>query len=258
MKYNTKHLWQNIKNSFDFFLRNKLVFSSKNYFEKNESKNELEADKTLRASELIEKYDLEYLKSNSTIQNYIENLYLIDIFDKYLQMNQQDAISALDIGCKNWYYAGAEHAFFRKYCNNLQLDGIEIDANRMYTNFFTRKEASKFYIKNLDGCNYIEGDFLELNEKYDFIIWILPFVVEEPLLKWGLPLKHFKPEMMLKHAYDSLNEGGTLFVLNQGSVEFDVQRGLYKKMNISYNPIGEVKSEFFTYNIERYLTLVQK
>lgn len=256
---------KSLKNSFDFFLRNKLSFSRKNYFEENESKEGLFGGKCGgkcgaldRENFLIEKYDLNFLKSNSSVQNYLENLYLIDILDKYLQPKTKEELKILDIGCKNWYYASSEYAFFKKFCDKLQLDGIEIDANRMYTNFFTRKEVAKFYTNNLEGCTYIEGDFLKHNEKYDYIVWILPFVAEEPLLKWGLPLEHFKPEQMLKHAYESLNDGGTLLVFNQGEIEFDVQKGLYKKLNLSYTPIGEVKSEFFNYNIARYLTIANK
>lgn len=254
---------ENLKNNIDFFLRQRLSFSRKNYFEQNEDKEGLfEGDVAEREKFLLEKYDLEALKSNSTRQNYRENLYLLDILDKYLASNLSatqplSSSAILDIGCKNWSYAKAEYAFFKKYCQNLQLDGIELDANRLYSNFFSRKEAAKFYTKGMN-TNYIEGDFLKHSGEYDFIIWILPFVVENPLIKWGLPLKYFQPEEMLKKAYDLLKEGGSMLILNQGEAEHEAQIKLCEELKIKYTTFGEVKSDFMNYNIERHLTLIKK
>lgn len=261
-----KYFLRNPKNNIDFFLRQRLSFSRKNYSEKNESKEGLfegKCEALEREKFLLEKYDLESLKSNSTIQNYLENLYTIDILDNYfapsLSTSQPlNLPTCLDIGCKNWFYAKGEYAFFKKYCNNLKLDGIEIDANRLYSNFYSRKEVAKFYTKGLENTNYIEGDFLKHNGEYDFMVWILPFVIEEPLVKWGLPLRYFKPEEMLKKAYDSLKTGGNMLILNQGQAEHDAQIKLCEKLNILYTTFGEVKSDFLHYNIERYIMLCEK
>lgn len=253
----------NLKNNIDFFLRQHLVFSRKNYFEKNENKDELfQGEVFEREKFLVGKYNLYHLKSNSTKQNYCENLYLIDIFDKCLGLNLSDfqscCLSVLDIGCKNWSYAKAEYAFFKKYCESLKLDGIELDANRLYSNFYSRKEAAKFYTKGLNNVNYIEGDFLMHKGEYDFITWILPFVVKNPLIKWGLPLRYFEPEQMLKKAYDSLKEDGIMLIFNQGEAEHKVQIELCEKLQMKYTTFGEVKSNFMHYNIERYLIKITK
>lgn len=254
----------NLKNNIDFFLRQRLAFSKKNYSEENENKEGLfEGVIAEREKFLVEKYDLENLKSNSTRLNYCENLYLIDILDEHLAPNFStfrplERSTVLDIGCKNWSYAKGEYAFFKKYCKNVQMDGIELDANRLYSNFFSRKEVAKFYINGLKNVNYIEGDFLNHEGKYDFIIWILPFVVESPLVKWGLPLRYFKPEEMLKKAYDSLKEGGSMLIFNQGQIEHEAQIELCKKLNIFYTTFGEVKSDFLPYNIERHLILIKR
>lgn len=255
-----EYSFQNLKNTIDFFLRQKFVFSRKNYFEKNEDKEGLLATpKALeRENFLVETYNLEFLNSNSTRQNYTENLYLIDLLDTYLKPNHVNDLRILDIGCKNWFYAKSEHAFFKKYCGNLTLDGIELDANRLYSNFYSRKEVAKFYIKGLENTNYIEGNFLNHNEKYDYIVWILPFVVEEPLLKWGLPLKHFQPEKMLEHAYESLKDGGQIFIINQGEAEYDVQKELCEKLSIKFNPLVEIQSDFLEYQIPRFGILIKK
>lgn len=261
-----KNFFQNLKNNIDFFLRQHLKFSRKGYFEKNESKEGLfwgkysstYLQKALeREKYLYEKFDLNYLKLNSTRQNYLENLYPIDLLEKYLDINSKENLKVLDIGCKNWFYAKGEYFYFKKYCEKLNLDGIEIDANRLYSNFYSRAEVAKFHIKDLQDAKYIEKNFLSLNEKYDYIIWILPFVVEGPLLKWGLPKKYFQPEKMLLHAYNSLNKGGKIFIINQGEAEYKAQKALCKKLNISCEQIGEIKSDFINYQNPRYLMLIK-
>lgn len=298
---------ENIKNKLDFFLRNKFSLSRKNYREKNENKQGIfKTDSAIeREKYLYETYDLNELKNNSTRLNYMENLYVLDLLDRYFNnLNEnpqpqvkdeqtqdsenttlasltptlslegrggeappQDAETTsiklqetkiLDIGCKNWFYARGEYFFFKKHLKNFKLDGIELDANRVCTNFFSRKEIAKYHIKNLENTNYIAGDYLNHIKSYDFIIWILPFVFKYPHLKWGLPLSHFKPEKMLNHAYNSLNGKGTIFIINQGEAEFEHQQKLCKNLKIPFNPIGEIKSEFISYKIKRYLTIIQK
>lgn len=249
-----------IKNILDFSLRNKFNISRKNYLEKNQDKKGLFTDKQLFETEeyLVEKYNLQNFKENSTTINYLENLNLLYILDKYLTIESKENLSILDIGSKNWTYAKAEHAFFQKYSKTLSLTGIEIDSNRLYTNFFSRKEVAKFHIKQLPNTEYIEGDFLKHNKKYDYIIWILPFVDKTPIMRWGLPLAFFKPPEMLKHALKSLNDNGKLFIINQGEYEYYIQKELYKKLKATYQDIGEIKNKFFKYINKRYLTILEK
>lgn len=255
-----RYFIENFKNSIDFFLRQKMKFSRKNYSEENESKEGLFWDEKIikKEKELIEKFDLFQLKLNSTKRNYLDNLYTIDLLDRYLELKYQDKISVLDIGSKNWFYARGEYFFFKKYCEKLVIKGIEIDANRMYSNFYNRKEVAKFYIKDLEGVEYVHGDFLDHNNKYDFITWILPFIVKEPLLKWGLPIEYFKPEKMILHAYNLLSEGGRIFVINQGEIEYQIQKTLCEKLNISYVDIGNIQSDFMYYEYPRYSIIIKK
>lgn len=253
-----KYFYQNFKNRFDFFLRQNLRFSRENYFEKNEPKENLflNEDEIIKEQYLSEKYDLEELKNSTTRHNYIENLYFIDILDQYLKVDYKNELKVLDIGSKNWFYAKGEYSFFKKYAERLFLDGIELDSNRLYSNFYSRREVAKFHIKTLENTNYIEGDFLKHNEKYDYIIWVLPFIKKYPHLKWGLPLEYFRPNEMLKHAYESLNENGQLSIINQGKEEFEIQKQLLKQADITYQDIGKIESIFSPYKIDRYLIKV--
>lgn len=255
-----RYFFQNIKNIVDFSIRQKIAISRKNYFEQNESKEGLlqSQDEIDKEQYLCDKYDLAFVKNSTTQRNYLENLYILDLLDRYLSIYSVTGLNVLDIGCKNWFYAKGEYFFFKKYCDNLAIDGIELDANRLYSNFYSRKEVAKFHIKDLKGANYIADDFLKHNKKYDYIIWILPFVLEYPLFKWGLPHSYFKPEEMLKHAYDLLNENGQIFIINQGKNEYEAQKSLFNKLNIKFQDIGLIKSVFPVYTKERYLISTHK
>ena len=65
---------------------------------------------------------------------------------------------------------------------------------------------------------------MDLKDKYDYIIWFLPFVLYEPHKYWGLPKKYFYPEKLLDHAYNLLNQNGEMLIVNQGEKEFEVQK----------------------------------
>ena len=221
---------KDIRNNIDFFLRTKTKFSRKNFVEKNE--------------DLIER-------------NRLENLYTKSVLESGFEKKNFSKINVLDIGCKNWFYAKGEYEFFESFCNDFCLDGVEIDAYRLYSNFFSRYEVAKFYTKGLKNTNYISGNLLDLNKKYEYIIWFLPFVTKEPHQYWGLPKKYFYPEKLLKHAHNLLSKNGQMLIINQGEEESIVQRELLEKLGIKYKDLGEIKNEFFEYKNKRFGILVQ-
>lgn len=245
------------KNNFDFFLRKKIKISRKNYYEPNESKDELEfSDEEVKLeTELIHKYNLEYYRNNSTIINYCQNLYLLSIFDKYFNVSTDNKLSVLDIGSKNWYYAPAEYYYFKKHSEQLSLDGVEIDAYRLYSNFYNRFETAKFHIKNLEGAKYIPDDLMNINKKYDYIIWILPFVLIQPLRYWGLPDKYFQPQELFNHAYSLLNKNGKMLIINQTKEEYEAQQTILNGLD-SFSK--KLDSPFYEYKYQRYITIVEK
>lgn len=140
----------------------------------------------------------------------------------------------------------------------IQLDGVEIDAFRVYSDFHTRYDYAQFYIKNLANTQYIAKDFLQYNEKYDYIIWFFPFVTEFPLLEWGLPLSKFKPAEMLQHAYNSLNSGGKLLIVNQDEKEYAIQEELIRNLELFYEKKGDFKNSFLEYEHKRLVIIVFK
>jgi len=221
-----------LKNNIDFFIRNKTKFSRKNFAEKNEKK---------------------------LLRNYHENLYTFDILDKFLSVaDSSNTVEVLDIGCKNFFYAQGEYQFFKTQVQNVFLDGVEIDAYRLYSNFYSRYETAKFYIKNNKNIKYIANNLLNIEKKYDYIIWFLPFIKIEPHQYWGLPNKYFMPEKLLSHAYSLLQPNGQMLIINQGMEEAKIQRHLLKKLKIKYTEKGIVKSSFLEYKNDRYAFLITK
>ncbi len=211
----------------DFYIRNLIKYSRKNYVVPFGVNKEM-----LWIQELLEK-----------------NLSDIRVFN---------GMKILDIGCKNWVYAEGEWTFFKKFGKKFELDGIELDAYRLNTGYYSRLEVAKGYIKHFEEATYIVKDFLKHEEKYDVMIWILPFVFYEPQKAWGLPKKYFKPEQMLKHAYSKLNTGGIMLVVNQGEEEFEEQKRLYDKLNIMFEYRGEFKSDNDIYKKARFVSVVKK
>lgn len=253
-----KYLYADFKNNIDFFIRCHLTFSRKNYtetpvnlekvFVNNEQKNLYDS--------LKEKYDLSPLYKYNDI-NFLTNLYYLDIFDKYI-LPDIKPLSILDIGSKNWNYAGSEYVFFKKFSEKFSLYGIELDAYRLCTNLYTRYEISKFYTKELACTTYYAGNFMEHNNKYYYIIWILPFITEYPLIKWGLPLKYFNPEKMLEHAYNLLNDNGQILIINQGENEYNIQKELNKKLKLNCEYIGEIYNVFNPFKNKRFCSKIKR
>ena len=222
---------EELQNNIDFFIRNKTKFSRKNFVETNPK-------------------ILEQIKQ--------ENLYTQDVLEQFFKKRSLDFLRVLDIGAKNWFYAKGEHDYFSQFCNNFIMDGVELDAYRLYYNFYSRFEVAKFYTKGLDNTNYIPSNLLDLNQKYDYIIWFLPFVFIEPLKKWGLPKKHFQPQKLLNHAYKLLNQNGQMLIINQGEIESFEQQKLLEELEINYDYKGEVLSKHFSYKNKRYAYLITK
>lgn len=224
-------MFEDLKNSIDFFLSNATRFSRKNFIEKN--------------PKIIERTQS-------------ENDYTFDILSRYLKPTTKPNIKSLDIGSKNWFYAEGEYRFLNNFSNDFILDGVELDAYRLYINFYSRFETAKFHIKELKNTNYIAGNLLDINKKYDYIFWFLPFVFIEPLVKWKLPKRCFCPEKLLKHAYSLLEEAGQMLIINQGELEADEQKKLLEKLSIPYQYLGEIQSSYFEYTHKRFGFLVNK
>ena len=228
--YNSS-MFDDLKNNIDFFIREKTRFSRKNFIEKNKK--------------LLER-------------NIKENLYTQDVLSQIFENTDKPTLKILDIGSKNWFYAKGEYDFFQSFCNDFLLEGVELDTFRLYSNFYSRYETAKFHTIELKNTNYIAGNLLDLQGKYDYIIWFLPFVTKEPLMYWGLPQKYFCPEKLLSHAYNILENDGQMLIINQGETEAQIQKELLQNLNIPYIDKGVIQSTHFQYKNRRFAYLIKK
>lgn len=224
-------MYQEFKNDIDFIIRNHTKFSRRNFVEKN--------------PELISR-------------NLAENNYTFDILNQYFSKKKVKDVKILDIGSKNWFYAEGLHRYFASFCKDFQIDGVEIDAYRLYSNLFSRYEVAKYYTKDFSNMRYITDNALNINDKYDYITWFLPFVINYPHKMWGLPQKYFYPKRLLSHAINLLNTGGQLLIINQGEIEANTQKQLLDELNINYKGLGLVSSKSFEYKHKRYGFLINK
>lgn len=246
------YMLDNLKNNFDFFLRSHITFSRKNYTENADDISDIAVPEDLK-----QKYNIALFEP-STTRLFLENIYFLMIFNKYFSKHTLDNVSVLDIGSKNWSYVKSEFLFFQSFTKAFNLSGIELDAYRLNSKFYTRYEVAKYYTQGLFNTNYIVGDFLKHTRKYDYIIWILPFVSEYPLIRWGLPLKYFNPESMLLHAYDLLNRNGELLIINQGENEYNIQLELNKKLNLHSENYGQIEDKYDLFKNKRYCSKIIK
>jgi hypothetical protein len=251
----------NLKNSFDFYIRQKMHFTRRGFYLKNEPKYDLfdEPNAAQKEREYLEKYNLYNLKNDSTKRNYLENLDMIELLESYITLDpSKSSIKVLDIGSKNWFYATGQNHFFKYNHNEKEvfLTGIELDAFRVYTSLHSRYDSAMYHIRNLENTRYIAGDFLKHNEKYDYICCFFPFVIEEPLLHWGLPLKHFKPSDFFEHAYKSLNENGEMIIVNQDEEEYLAQQQILQQLKIPFETKGIFKGIFLDYKHQRFVLKV--
>ena len=82
----------------------------------------------------------------------------------------------------------------------------------------------------INPFTYQQGDILKETEQYEGISLFLPFVFEEPLLKWGLPSKHFNPLEILVQCISLLTDGGVLMIINLTPEEAAQQEVLFHQL----------------------------
>lgn len=260
---------KNIINNITYPLRMRLALSRPIKNIDNEKKSDLfNSQKDVKEEKrLLSKYHLEHLQENSSIVHYKENLYILKLLEDILtDINvdtKKDPLEILDIGSKNFSYAPAIHHYFKHFNATqiqVKLDGIEIDPYRVLADLHSRHDYAQYYIRNLPQTEYIAGNLLDhTKNNYDIITWFLPFIIEEPLINWGLPIKYFRPKEMLKHAYKILRHRGIILLVNQGETEKEAQIKLIKELNLPYVEFEESYTNSFSpYKIKRYITIITK
>jgi len=135
-----------------------------------------------------------------------------------------------DVGAKNFSLAPLIDSVFLEKKLKVEIHGIEIDAYRRFTNFHTRADYGNFFAGKARSAEYHAMDFLEFTQPLDLILMLHPFVTQEPLQLWGLPLKHFRPVALFDHAYSLLKkQKGFLILSSPTEQEFQIASELAHK-----------------------------
>lgn len=264
----TVQWFSDLRNTADYSLRQKIGWKRTGLRFENELKDRLfkqlpEAERQRaveRSATLLKTYHLAKFRDASSVDNYLENLYYLDMLDKALNESQQtlaEKIDAADIGPSSWFYVQALHALLSWWSNPQQrkvtLSGFEADPYRLYRNFHSRYDHARAHIRNLQDVNYLTKPFHLQPVSFDLITMLFPFIFMDDHLAWGLPKKLFQPQKMLIEAWQSLKPDGILIVVNQGEKEHLAQQAMMEKLGIRILTAFKHESLFYSYDYDRFV-----
>ncbi len=179
-----------------------------------------------REAALRARYRLEPLRAASSRLTYRLNLYLLDVLegagpelDPWLSARER--LRVIDIGSKDFAYATALERFFRwrgsERGRELELDGVELDGYVVYRDLYSRADHAHAHAARLGP--HVRYHVMDIRAwagaPADAITWFYPFLSPYPLLRWGLPLRHYRPGALVRCALGRLREGGLLITLHQ-------------------------------------------
>jgi hypothetical protein len=266
-----EEFWTRLKsdrNRLEFALRNFVRLPAPAYREPAESKDGLLADDPearRKAEALRHRYDLSGLYRSATRLRTLETLSYLEWLDyafsvapePFQRAFRTEPFRWLDVGAKNWAYVDALHAFIRAGTGvPFLLEGVELDPNRRYTDFRTRRQYAERFIRALPEARYHAGNILDWRQSAAIISHFLPFVFRDPLLSWGLPESCFRPQAILEHLLSLTTPGGLLFIVNQGESEAQAQEALFqaaaRHRPIRWKSLGQLPAGFIEYRYARY------
>lgn len=264
--------WHSGRNRLGFSLRNFLRWAPGSYRETT-----IQPEAWLRSqgniNDAARRLIQEYGFSESTAvsqERLLETLSYLEWLDySYFQWPEafasltNNSLRWLDAGAKNWAYVEALTAFIRRHGQpNFKLDGVELDPNRRYINFQTRRQAALSFIRNIPQATYHAGNLLDWPHPVDIISHFLPFVFKDPHLAWGLPLNYFQPQTLLEHLLSRLKPGGLLILVNQGEAEAQAQQAMLQlaseRFPLQWKNLGQLPTSFIEYRYPRYGWLCMK
>lgn len=188
----------------------------------------------MRIVALQEKYEVRF-ERRFNARHCLDAYHYLDMLDRAFaafRVGVPHGASVLDVGSKNFYYAESLHAFFRPS----SLTGVEIDAYVTYGNLHSRYDYARFFIEGLPNTRYLPADFLACEETAQVICLFYPFVTERAVRSWGLPKGLLKPEPFFRKARQGLLPGGKVFMVNQGTREYQLAKA--SMLDSAFSQIG--------------------
>lgn len=175
-----KELIKNLKNHIDFFMRSQLRW------ERTIPRDRPIPSRELRFQEEIREF-LDLLSWEAVLQNSRKKEWVV-----------------ADVGAKNFSLAPLIDTLFLERNCEVEIHGIELDAYRRLSDFYTRADYGRFFAAKARDAHFHTMDFMNFKKPSDILFLLNPFVTAHPLLSWGLPLKHFRPQSIFQHAYELL------------------------------------------------------
>lgn len=205
-----------------------------------------------RLRELRRGFDLSAWPRACRSAELLEALWLLDVLDRHVLAAAPHG-PGLDIGSKNWSYLPALVA-----ATPGNWLGVELAAHRRYWNLVTRRAVAERRARLFPSAEFRVGSLLEVTGPFGMVTWLLPFVFPGPHRKWGLPRDAFDPDGLLEHAWKCVDQGGILFVVNQGAQEAEEQERLFRAQGIAARPLGRIESVFPLYRKARFGWLARR
>lgn len=173
-----------------------------------------------------------------------------------------DPVRALDAGPSDWFYVRVLQAFLARSGSEIPrevaLDGVELDAFRVYDDLRSRHDWAEAYIGGLPGVRYVAGDVRGYREPVDLAFMFYPFIFTADHRRWGLPRRHLRPAEHLAHVAGLVKPGGLLMIVNQGEAEREAQHRLLAEVGLPVAWWGEHPSALWTYPQPRFITVVRR
>ncbi len=253
-----------LHNAIDYPLRQLFRWTRGGLHWRNESKAEVYAQNPAAATEaqrLLQSFDLAHFSRHSRARNYRENLYYLALIERALATVPGGSWERVaDIGASDWFYVHALYAFLRRRHPAPTLVGYEADAYRVYNDLHSRQDYAQAHIRGLptDRVVYEPRAFVAQPAALNLVTLFFPFVFERDHMAWGLPRGLFRPQSLLSAAWSSLQPGGALVIVNQGTDEHEQQRAMCAEIGIDVIDGARFESPLFHYPIPRFFLCAQK
>lgn len=182
------------------------------------------AEQGERIAALQTRYQVKFerrLNAATSLNNY-EYLDILDRASQAFGLSPPRGGDLCDVGCANFWYAPALHAFFRPD----RMVGVEVEAYRRYRDGHARIDYARGYIEHLPRTKLLIADYANSELPADVITAWFPFVTPAAILAWRLPLSLLRPERLLQRVRANLRSGGAFFMVNHGLREAAVAHSL--------------------------------
>jgi hypothetical protein len=255
---------KDIFSHFLYTLRHSIKWSRAGYVEPKESvEGYIQRDFFLQEEEqrLLADYPhLKTLKNQCKRMRYVENLNLMEALD-FLKRQQTELpvftepVHVLEVGVKNWATLPALVAFCEQLTEQpLTYSGVELDPWRFFWDGYSRYDHAMTFCAPYPQAHFQAASVLDVTEpEADIIVIVLPFVLETPHVKWGLPKQLFSPENFFQHIITKLlKPGGILIIFNQGELEVLEQDRLLKPYAFASQFCEGVPQHFYPWRYRRF------